>query len=175
MDIWQSGGYQDGSGGELPAVYTFVAAPWQALTFSSVTGSWSCGYQFNGPDGTDSGGCYVHNNMAAPAGPFSGFDMSDFSTPLVGMFLEDSLPTLAPPTLRFYWSDSSLGGIQTNFTTLNPQIGQVFFIGDGLTGTGTGQFRYSTCRRQPRIYILAMSTRAAKAADLVVIAIIPVR
>ncbi len=27
MDIWQSGGYNDGSGGSPPAVYAFPAAP----------------------------------------------------------------------------------------------------------------------------------------------------
>jgi hypothetical protein len=54
------------------------------------------------------------------------------------MFLEDTLPGVAPPTLTFYVSDSSQGGIQTDFPGLRPRIGQVFFIGDGLTGTGTG-------------------------------------
>jgi hypothetical protein len=54
------------------------------------------------------------------------------------MFLEDTLPASPPPTLRFYISDSSQGGIRTNLATLSPQIGQVFFIGDGRTGTGTG-------------------------------------
>ena len=140
MDIWQSGGYKDGSDGVPPVSYTFPAAPGQALTFSSVTRTWSCGNDAtpNGPDGTDSGSCYVNVNNFVPVGPFSGLEMTDFSRPLVGMFLADTLPTSAPPTLRFYWSDSSPGGIQTNFATLSPQIGQVFFIGDGLTGTGTG-------------------------------------
>jgi hypothetical protein len=142
MDIWQSGGYNDGSNGVPPVAYTFPAAPNQALTFSSVTGSWSCasGALSNGPDGTDStssGNCTGLSDFN-PTGPFSGIDMTDFNRPLVGMFLEDSLPTTVPPTLTFYWTDSSPGGIQTNFATLSPQIGQVFFIGDGLTGTGTG-------------------------------------
>ena len=140
MDIWRSGGYNDGSNGVPPVAYAFPAAPGQALTFSSVTGTWSCGNDAtpNGPDGTDSGSCYVDVNDFNPTGPFSGIDMTDFSRPLVGMFLEDTLPITAPPTLTFYWTDSSLGGMQTNFATLSPQIGQVFFIGDGLTGTGTG-------------------------------------
>lgn len=51
------------------------------------------------------------------------------------MFLEDSLPTSVPPTPRFYVSNNSPGGIQTDFTTLSPQIGQVFVIDDGKTGT----------------------------------------
>jgi hypothetical protein len=54
------------------------------------------------------------------------------------MFLECGLPTTTAPTLRFYVNDGSQGGIKTDFTVLQPAIGQVFFVGDGLTGTGTG-------------------------------------
>jgi hypothetical protein len=53
---------------------------------------------------------------------------------LAGVFLngnEGSNPT--PPTLDF-----SSGGLGESFTSLSPQIDQVFFIGDGLTGTGSG-------------------------------------
>jgi len=89
----------------------------------------------------NSGSCDVGANSFTPTGAFSGLKMTDFTRPLIGMFLEDTLPASAPPTLTFYWSDSSQGGIQTNFSTLSPQLGQVFFIGDigdGKTGTGTG-------------------------------------
>src|ERR1035441_2573999 len=60
---------------------------------------------------------------------------------MLGLFLEDTLPATAPPPLRFYVSDSSQGGIQTTFRTLRPSIGQVFFIGDGLTGSGIGNIQ----------------------------------
>jgi hypothetical protein len=60
---------------------------------------------------------------------------------MVGMFLENDLPASPPPALRFYFTDSSEGGIQTDFKTLAPQIGQVFYIGDGLTGTGIGSIQ----------------------------------
>ncbi len=43
--------------------------------------------------------------------------------------------------LRFYVSNSADGGIQTDFRIINPEIGQVFFIGDGWTGTGTGDIQ----------------------------------
>jgi hypothetical protein len=49
---------------------------------------------------------------------------------LVGLFLDDANP--AGGTAPSYLSYS------TNFTSLAPGLGQVFFIGDGLTGTGTG-------------------------------------
>ena len=50
---------------------------------------------------------------------------------LVGVFLDASQPSLsaAPASLDF---------TSTSFTTLSPQLRQAFFIGDGLTGTGTG-------------------------------------
>jgi hypothetical protein len=82
--------------------------------------------------------CFTQASNYSPTGPFSGLDLVDFQGPPVGMFLEDTLPASAPPTLRFYVGNSSFGGVQTNFATLGPQIGQVFFIGDGKTGTGTG-------------------------------------
>ncbi|HUE22277.1 MAG TPA: papain-like cysteine protease family protein [Bryobacteraceae bacterium] len=140
MDIWQSGGYNDGSGGSAPAAYAFPAAPGQAFTFPSVTGTWTCnfGVPEYGPDGTTVPTCYTQASNFSATGPFSGLDLVDFQGPLVGMFLEDTLPASPPPTLRFYISDSSQGGIRTNLATLSPQIGQVFFIGDGRTGTGTG-------------------------------------
>jgi len=141
MDIWQAGGYNDGSGAQAPVSISFPAASGQAITFSSVTGTWSCGNGAvpNGPDGANSGNCFdTQVTVFNPTGPFSGLDMTDFSRPLVGMFLEDTLPTSVPPTYRFYSSDSSQGGIRTAFSALSPQVGQVFFIGDGLTGTGAG-------------------------------------
>lgn len=54
---------------------------------------------------------------------------------LVGVFLTDANPAsgVTPGTLNF---TSTLG---TAFTSLTPEIGQVFFIGDGQTGTGSGE------------------------------------
>ena len=54
---------------------------------------------------------------------------------LVGVFLDNSQPgsTPAPASLDF-----SPGGLGTSFTTLSPALKQVFFIGDGFTGNGTG-------------------------------------
>ena len=52
---------------------------------------------------------------------------------LVGVFLDDAVPAgAAPATLDF----STPGSLAQ--ASLAPQLRQVFFIGDGLTGTGTG-------------------------------------
>lgn len=54
---------------------------------------------------------------------------------LVGVFLDNSQPntTGAPAPLDF-----GPTGVGTTFATLSPALKQVFFIGDGRTGTGTG-------------------------------------
>jgi hypothetical protein len=139
MDIYRAGAYNDGSDGVAPVVYTFSAQPFQTLTFSGVSGSWKCtsGLPPFGPDGTTTG-CNPSQKINNPIGTFSGFGATDFIGPLVGIFLENTLPASAPPPLQFYVNNAADGGLQTNFKTLSPKIGQVFFIGDGLTGTGAG-------------------------------------
>jgi hypothetical protein len=141
MDIYRAGGYNDGSDGIAPAVFTFPAAAWRTMTFPAVSGSWACNSgPLYGADGatTSSPSCGNVSNITGPVGTFSGFQGTDFGGALVGVFLGAGLPTSSPAALRFYASNSSQGGIQTSFKTLSSSIGQVFFIGDGLTGMGTG-------------------------------------
>lgn len=141
-DIYRSGGYNDDSDGVSPAAFVFPAGPGQVLTFLSVVGQWTCNNGVEPPysaDGTTTVGvCYPRANIS-PTGPFSGYDNTDYQGAMVGMFLECGLPISVAPTLRFYVSDGSQGGIKTDFETLQPEVGQVFFVGDGLTGTGTGK------------------------------------
>jgi hypothetical protein len=141
-DIYKAGGFDDGTGASPPLAYVFRAGSGQVLEFFSVVGEWTCNVNTNQPysaDGTSNpdGGCYPRANIN-PTGPFSGYDNTDYQGAMVGMFLECGLPTTTAPTLRFYVNDGSQGGIKTDFTVLQPAIGQVFFVGDGLTGTGTG-------------------------------------
>lgn len=144
MDLYRAGGYNDGSDGISPAVYTFKARPGSVITFSSVSGAWTCypGVPEFGPDGTSSG-CFQAGgqNISDPGGPFSSYHLTDFEGALAGVFLGDTLPASQPPGLRFYKVNSSLRGIRANFPSLSPEIGQIFFIGDGLTGTGTGKIQ----------------------------------
>ncbi len=53
---------------------------------------------------------------------------------LAGVFLTDSEP-VAPAPERLDFSSTSLG---RSFTQLSPLLHQTFYIGDGLTGEGTG-------------------------------------
>jgi hypothetical protein len=141
MDIYRAGGYDDGSDGIAPVVYSFPARPLRTLTFSSVAGEWTCSTSVPkfGADGSTTADCPTID--IATVGTFAGYDSVDFLGGMVGMFLEDGLPPAAPPQLKFYVNNDSQGGIQTDFRALSPKIGQVFFIGDGLTGTGTGKIQ----------------------------------
>ena len=142
MDIFQAGGNIDSSGGGAPAAFTFAAQPSRSVTFPRVAGSWTCqtGYPNYSADGETSGYCLSAGRSSnfSSVGLLSGYQTTDFVGALVGVFLEDTLPKTAPAGFRFYVTNSSEGGVPTGFLTLSPLIGQVFFIGDGMTATGTG-------------------------------------
>ena len=54
---------------------------------------------------------------------------------LVGLFLDSSIPNgVAPSRLDF-----SLAGLGVEFSSLSPELNQVFFIGDGVTSTNLFQ------------------------------------
>jgi hypothetical protein len=53
---------------------------------------------------------------------------------LAGVFLDATVPAGAAPA-RLDFSSAALG---TGFTSLSPILNQTFFIGDGLTATGSG-------------------------------------
>ena len=121
-----------GGGGTLPPSLSFTAAAGQVMTVSGVGGSVSCcNSSMTGPDGgpyasgtTDITGC----------GGLSGIRDGQHTMFLVGVFLDAAEPAdPAPPTLDF-----SAGQLGENFLVLAPQVGQLFYVGDGLTGTGSG-------------------------------------
>ena len=117
--------------GTMPPSFWFSASPGAVVTFSNVTGSVNCttGAPMNGPDGSPScaGGATNINSYQGISGIVDG-QKSMF---LTGVFLDDSTPAdPAPASLDFTTNES--------FATLAPQLRQVFFIGDGLTGAGTG-------------------------------------
>jgi hypothetical protein len=115
-------------GGEL--IETFPASiavkPGTPVTFR-VTGAidfWG-GQSSTNPDGQDLSDITAVGGVSGYYGPQGA---------LVGVFLGNANPKdePEPETLDF----ESLG---TDFATLAPEVGQVFFIGDGLTGTGDGE------------------------------------
>jgi hypothetical protein len=109
-----------------------------------VTGSVSNGLYPSGwsPDGDLSPGGWGYISHTPNQSPKNG--ISDYALPmgcLLGVFLTDAQPnTLPGPTeLNFDLSNPDCnvpGGIA--YVSLSPQLQQTFFIGDGLTGDGSG-------------------------------------
>lgn len=95
------------------------------LTFSAIGG-----FNFGGgvPIATADGQGLGNDNMSPENLGISG-PMGIRFDALVGVFLDDTVPSgMAPASLN--------SGI--SFTSLSPGLRQIFWIGDGLTGTGTG-------------------------------------
>jgi hypothetical protein len=84
-----------------------------------------------GPDGGEPNGSTLGNVEG-----ISGYRGPQGS--LVGLFLNDDNPLGATPPATI---DFSSAGIGASFASLSPALGQVFFIGDGKTGTGTGSLQ----------------------------------
>lgn len=87
------------------------------------------GPPFFGPSGNGSAGSNLTSldGISGYLGP---------QGPLAGVFLDDSIPNgnSPPPTLNF-----TPGGLGTDFLSLTPLLGQVFYIGDGVTSGGEFQ------------------------------------
>jgi hypothetical protein len=134
------------SGDSAPAespVYAGPATAGETFTFTDVTGSVSFnggtphdppdgGFRFSSP--RNEGGSTSVNNIA-------GYYVMPVDA-LLGVFLGPGLPTSnpAPDLLNFRDHGVACFGTQvgTHFATLSPDLQQIFFIGDGLTGTGSG-------------------------------------
>ena len=125
-----------GGAGELPPEFDlgFTAGSGLVLIFTSVTGSVivdsGSGNHVNDPDGVGSASGINVNSFDGISGTIA--NTAGF---LAGVFLGASEPT-DPAPLRL---DFTMIG--TSFTSLSPQLDQVFFIGDGLTGDGTGSIQ----------------------------------
>jgi hypothetical protein len=120
--------------GVRPRSVRVSAARGRILTFSRVTGRVGCaGTLTNGPDGR----CFTSTDITSLGG-ISGIVDRESTMFMVGLFLGNSEPRdPAPPRLDF--SEAALGH---DFAALSPRLDQVFFIGNGVTGTGlTQRFR----------------------------------
>jgi len=68
--------------------------------------------------------------------------------PLAGVFLDDNIPLgAAPGTLDF-----TLAGLGIDFLMLTPELGQVFYIGDGITSGGDFQ-QFTTPTGATRLFL----------------------
>jgi hypothetical protein len=123
-------------GGTVAPVFNLPTGSSRVLTFQSVTGliNYNVGnVANNGPDGATT----FHSSMSSYQG-ISGITFSDRYGPLVGVFING-----APAGFADSSSGSNSPALTYNLATLSttsffPLLNQTFFIGDGLTGVGTG-------------------------------------
>jgi hypothetical protein len=113
----------DAAPAQSPTLALTGFATGHAITFSAVGGF---SYTGGAPFATADGGAPLFN-MTSYAG-ISGPDAVNASG-LVGVFLPGVVNSGAPPAKR----NDGLG-----FASISPALYQVFWIGDGLTGTGSG-------------------------------------
>jgi hypothetical protein len=136
--------YDTGGGSTAPTMITLPSGA-TSVVFTSVTGSITTGCastegcivlnngtgnNANDPDGVGAAPATSSNtgtsSISGITGPGAGY--------LVGVFVPAGGPAGTAPTAL----DFTSSGLGTSFTSLSPQLDQVFFIGDGLTGNGTG-------------------------------------
>jgi len=135
-EIYSSGQAATSQGGTLPLSFAFTAGAGQTLSFSSVTGTVSCGglcASGIAPDGASIAGM-TGTNIGCNTCGISAIQFIGRQFFLVGVFLDAaSVPSGANPAALPGYTDSSALG-----STFSPGLNQVFFIGDGQ-GTGGAQ------------------------------------
>ncbi len=116
-----------GNGGGVLPFQAAVPTGTVTVTFTDVTGKTSFAQgTHGGPDGYSG----IATNISAYGGISGLMDTKRYFY-LVGVFLDGGQPTIPPPTLDFTKDHS--------FQSLAPELGQVFFVGDGLTHRGKGE------------------------------------
>jgi hypothetical protein len=119
-----------GGGGTLPPGLTVT--PGSVITVSS-SGQVDCGGGApSGPDGSTGGGTVSIQSYRG----ISGADIP--GGPVCGLALAGVFTGATPPANPAPSRLSFVTGPGRGFTTLEPALNQTFFIGDGLTATGSG-------------------------------------
>jgi hypothetical protein len=128
-----------------PTQSTMGISPGVPINFDAISGNAS-----NGPGVIDSGpdgntGNVGHNNLTTSASGntsstyYNENGIADARMPInctCGVFLDDNAPNTSPaPSSNLDFSSTA----SRDFTTLSPQLKQVFFIGDGQNSDGTQQ------------------------------------
>ena len=115
----------DSSPDQSPLLVPLAVTGGEVFSFSATGLTDGAGTGPTGPDGAYTFSMADYNVGVAPA-------LSVGVLGLVGVFLDGSTPSAGtePGSLDFS------GGL--NFASLSPGLAQIFWIGDGLTGTGSG-------------------------------------
>jgi hypothetical protein len=133
MDIYEAGGNANGAGNP-PTETALVFDPGDVVRFPSIIGSTDC--HAAGSDCLPTG---PEGNLGADVDMIQQNLLSGIqyrgaaSLPLMGVFLGPALPDAAPIALDFRDAE--------DFDRIDPLLGQIFWIGDGLTATGSGDIQ----------------------------------
>ena len=117
--------------GTAPPQISVAGSAGKAVRFTSVTGTWTCvsGGTLNGPDGA---ACAASGTNISSFRGIAGLTHNSRTMFLAGVFLGPNEPADPAPTRLDVSNDNTV-------VTLQPALGQTFFIGDGLTASGTRQ------------------------------------
>ena len=130
-------------GGTLPPSITGFTTPIfgsTSFTINSISGSVSCGVGC--PAGSGAEGFAVvqpvngATNISAPGNGLSGIQFTGRDFFLVGVFLDNNAPSIAPGTLVY--SFDGVTNAADGSPTFQPGLSQVFYIGDGRQGFNNG-------------------------------------
>ena len=137
-----------GLAGQLPPMFNFAAGPGKVLTFSNISGT--VNYHFAAPESSTNGigdGGYLYGTNIWSYGGISGIRNDNAFGFLVGVFLTDLEPTDPAPLALDFTNN-------TSFEEISPLLKQTFFIGDGLTGSGSGNIqRFLVPNQATRLFL----------------------
>lgn len=127
-NIFKAGTNAGAGDGHAPTAIDVTGGSY--VTFTGVGGQTRCfgGSALVGPDGLAN--CAGSGTNINSSGGISGLTSSN-QLFLAGVFLNGTTPPATAP--------GRLGFTNFDFTSLSPELGQTFFIGDGLTSTSTVQ------------------------------------
>jgi hypothetical protein len=131
--------------GCLPTEQDFIPVAGNVLTFTNslnqtpgITGTTTpcSGCLAAGPDGVNEGSQPPATNITSnvSGSNISGIQYTGIEMFLIGVFLGPGLPSSPVASI----GDYGTGAISPTAGTYTPIVGQTFFVGDGLTGNGTG-------------------------------------
>ncbi len=137
--------FSAGQAGQTAQELDFLPAAGNVLTFtgpgiplgSAVTGTVFCSplYPGAGPDGANLGSQQPATNIYSSTSNLSPIQFTGTEMFLVAVFLGPGLPSSPVASIGNYGAGGALSSSNPVYT---PLVGQVFFVGDGLTGTGSG-------------------------------------
>lgn len=143
-NIFSAGQGVAGGGGTLPPEVDFLPVAGNVLSFfnpSSGTAPWVTGgvqpcagcIMTTSGDGVNEGSQPPATNISLSSTNISGIQYTGMEMFLIAVFLGPGLPGSQVASIGDYGA-----GLSPNQLTYSPLLGQTFFVGDGLTGTGTG-------------------------------------